>query len=347
MKTTERTWRGPGALLALALALATPAFGAHPDAWITTKAKLALLTTDGVSATDVNVDTIDGKVTLHGKVTSAAEKAAAETSVRKIDGVTGVRNLLQVVSARKEDTVTASDAEVKERVERALAADGPLADVEVQSVNAGVVLLAGRVDTLSAHLGAVSTAADVPGVRRVASEIQSPDRLGDAEIQRDRPTTAAGDRDAGGTVSDLWITSGVKLRLLADSRTPGLDVNVDTTNGTVTLFGVVGTAEAKAAAEEDAKRVSGVKGVVNDLQVVPSAKRATVRQKDEKVEEDVKESLSRRDDLRDDRIDVDVANGVARLTGTVSSETDRLTAAVLARANGASAVRDELRVESQ
>ena len=59
--------------------------GAPTDAWITTKAKLALLTTEGVSVTDVNVDTVQGQVTLHGKVTTQAEKdkaAAADTYIR-------------------------------------------------------------------------------------------------------------------------------------------------------------------------------------------------------------------------------------------------------------------------
>ena len=67
---------GPAAL-AVALAVATPALAGTTDAWGTTKVKMALLTSDGVSSTAVNVDTIDGRVTLHGTVGSAAEKDAA------------------------------------------------------------------------------------------------------------------------------------------------------------------------------------------------------------------------------------------------------------------------------
>src|SRR4029453_8612059 len=47
------------------------------DAWLTTKAKIALLTTEGVKVTSVNVDTVDGTVTLHGKVRTGAEKEKA------------------------------------------------------------------------------------------------------------------------------------------------------------------------------------------------------------------------------------------------------------------------------
>jgi len=224
MRDSIRTWRargvGIGAGVALALVLGTHAVAAQPDAWITTKAKLALLTTDGVSATDVNVDTVDGKVTLHGKVASAAEKSTAENAVKKIEGVAEVRNLLQVVSDRREPAVTASDDELKTRVEKELKADARLKDVSVQSVNAGVVLLAGQVETLTAHLSAVSKAADVPGVRRVASEIKSPDKLGDAEIYRDRPAETA-DSGIGAGARDMWITSGDRDRSRRHRACPG------------------------------------------------------------------------------------------------------------------------------
>ena len=74
---------------------------------------------------------------------------------------------------------------------------------------------------------------------------------------RDRIETGAA--KAGDTVSDAWITSATKLRLLANSETPALDINVDTTDARVTLFGVVPTAAAKAAAEAEAHKVNGVR----------------------------------------------------------------------------------------
>ena len=86
----------------VAVALAAPVVAATPDAWITTKTKLSLLTTEGVSGTAIHVDTILGKVTLHGKVRSAEEKAKAASIAKKIDGVLEVRNLLQVVTPARE-----------------------------------------------------------------------------------------------------------------------------------------------------------------------------------------------------------------------------------------------------
>src|SRR5687767_15044872 len=78
------------------------------DTWITTKAKIALLTADDVSATAVKVDTQKGNVVIHGKVKSEAEKAKAEQVVKSIEGVQTVKNLLQVVAPSQKDAVDAS-----------------------------------------------------------------------------------------------------------------------------------------------------------------------------------------------------------------------------------------------
>jgi len=334
-------------LLALVLgaALAAPAGAAVPDAWITTKTKLTLLTTEGVSGTDINVDTILGKVTLHGKVGSAEEKAKAETLAQKIDGVQGVRNLLQVVTPQHEKAVQVSDDALKQQIDQALQADPSLKSsaISVQSVNQGVVLLAGTAKTLSAHLRAVEVTSGVPGVRRVASEIQSPDTLADAEIWRERtPTAPSAPSGAFDTASDIWITSATKMRLLADSETPALDINVDTWNGVVTLFGIVSSEKSKAAAEADARKVSGVKRVQNELQVVASSKREAVKVRDEEVERAVKEAFKTHEFKE---ISVSVKNGVAQLTGTIPTGERRLEAAVLARSiPGVRSVEDDLRV---
>jgi hyperosmotically inducible protein len=331
----------------LAIALAAPAGAATPDAWITTKTKLSLLTTEGVSGTAIHVDTILGKVTLHGKVRSAEEKAKAESIAKNIDGVLEVRNLLQVVTPQREKAVQLSDDALKLRVEKALQGDSSLKEssISVKSVNKGVVLLSGTAKTLSAHLRAVENAAWVPGVERVASEIKSPDALADAEIWRD-PTPKQTAKESGiwETASDIWITSVTKMTLLTDSRTPALDINVETRAGVVTLFGIVPSQEAKDAAAADARKVSGVKRVVNDLQVMTRAKEAAVKVRDEDIESDVKKAFEKGDFKG---IGVEVKNGVVRLTGTVSTGARRLEAAVLARSiKGVRAVKDELRLET-
>jgi osmotically-inducible protein OsmY len=200
----------------------------------------------------------------------------------------------------------------------------------VQSVNQGAVRLAGTVPTLSAHARAVEVVTHVPGVRHVASKIHSPDILADAEIWREpttrQPREAYGVREAA---SDMWITSETKMRLLADSQTPALDINVDTRTGVVTLFGIVPSQNAKAAAAADTRRVSGVKRVVNDLQVVASPKQAAVKARDEELAHAVRQAFEP-PAFKD--ITVAVKNGVVRLRGTVATGARRLEAAMAARA---------------
>jgi hyperosmotically inducible protein len=166
----------PLALSALLVAGAGSAWSDSPDAWLTTKAKIALLTADDVSVTAVNVDTVDGKVTIHGKVKTADEKVRAEAAVRKVDGVKNVQNLLQVVPESQKEAVKATDQGIEDSVENALKKDPLLSDVNVQSVNKGVVLLSGQTKTLDGKLKAIETTLAVPGVRRVATEIQAPEK---------------------------------------------------------------------------------------------------------------------------------------------------------------------------
>ena len=143
------------------------------DAWLTTKAKIALLTTDGVSASAVNVDTVDGKMTIHGKVGSEAEKAKAEATVRHLDGVTDVKNLLQVVPDSQKKMVDAKDSDVKDRVEASLKAAKTMDGINVASVNKGVVLLSGKTQSLGQKLLVIERVYTVNGVHRVSSEIET------------------------------------------------------------------------------------------------------------------------------------------------------------------------------
>jgi osmotically-inducible protein OsmY len=329
-------------LAAFSLMGAPGAFAAPSDAWITSKAKIALLTNDGISATGVNVDTVDGRVTLHGKVRTEAEKKSAGDVVAKIDGATEVKNLLQVVPAKNEDKVEASDDQITTRVNDAFERDDVLASsgIKVQSVNKGVVLLAGETPSMTTHLRAITTAAGVPGVHRVATEVKGADQIADAELgQNARDRVATNADKAGDTMSDAYITSATKLRLLANSETPALDINVDTTEGRVTLFGMVPTAAAKAAAEAEARKVKGVKSVTNDLQVVAAQKQEAVAAKDADIKTAVEQALERRQAQTGDDVAVEVKGGVVRLTGSVPNESARVTAATTARATkGAKAV---------
>lgn len=66
------------------------------DATITSRVKARLTGDDTVRARDVDVDTLDGVVTLSGRVRTEEESARAEELAREVEGVREVQNLLEV-----------------------------------------------------------------------------------------------------------------------------------------------------------------------------------------------------------------------------------------------------------
>jgi len=149
---------------------------ASDDTWITTKIRIALMTTDGAGRNAVKVDTEHGKVTLHGTVDSQAVKDKAEATARAVGGVTDVRNLLQVVKESRQESVKAADKDVKDAVEKSLKGDKSFEGIKVKSVDNGLVLLDGSTTSLANKLRAIETAYDIPGVRQVASEIETKEK---------------------------------------------------------------------------------------------------------------------------------------------------------------------------
>jgi hyperosmotically inducible protein len=115
----------------------------------------------------------------------------------------------------------------------------------------GVVQLAGFVDSQEQKARASELAKAVAGVQEVRNDL----KVGDA------------DQSVGQTVDDGLITTQVKTKLIADSRTDAYKINVETNGGVVQLSGFVDNDEAKRTAGEIARSVSGVKDVDNDLEI--------------------------------------------------------------------------------
>jgi hypothetical protein len=69
------------------------------DAAITTAVNAKLATDKGLSALKIDVDTVDGRVSLRGTAPDAAARDRATTLARAVDGVVSVDNQL-VVSAK-------------------------------------------------------------------------------------------------------------------------------------------------------------------------------------------------------------------------------------------------------
>ena len=116
----------------------------------------------------------------------------------------------------------------------------------------------------------------------------------------------------------------------------------------MTLFGNVETENDKTAAERSAMKVDGVKSVKNELQVVPDVAAKRVEASDDQVQDAVKKRIEERQALKDDDIDIEVKNGVVRLSGTVDGFGERMTALTVARSTeGVKSVIDDLRIEQK
>jgi hyperosmotically inducible protein len=150
-----------------------------------------------------------------------------------------------------------------------------------------VVTLTGTVDSSAAKERAVTIARTTDGVNNVIDNLtvapgatpttgiddplqdKAADAKDRADAKADSAQKKAGDAmDRGGEVlTDAAITTAVKSKFLADSDVPGMKIDVDTSNGVVTLNGTVPSAAEKRRAVQIAKETDGVKSVKDNLKV--------------------------------------------------------------------------------
>ena len=154
-------------------------------------------------------------------------------------------------------------------------------------------------------------------------------------------------KDAGKTatreVTDSWLTLKTKLALLGDERVSSTNVSVKTVKGVITLHGKVASAAEQKAAEEIALTIEGQKQVVNQLTVVPTARRKAVDREDAQIVTDVKRALKKEASLKKADIDVRAEKGIVTLTGKAPSLETSVRASTVARwVPGVRAVRNEL-----
>ena len=182
-----------GWLTAVAVAATMTTACGQTDPGITTAVKSKLAADDTVKATDINVNTSNGVVTLKGEVSSAAAKTRALELAKATDGVRDVVDAIVVTPAATPTTGATDEAQRK---------------------------------------------------------------AGDAA------------RDTSNVMGDAGITAAIKTKMLADSTVSGLKIDIDTTDGVVTLKGDVASAVEHKRAVEIAKETDGVKSVKDQLKIV-------------------------------------------------------------------------------
>lgn len=160
---------------------------------------------------------------------------------------------------------------------------------------------------------------------------------------------------AGCGETDAGITTAVKARFAADEMVNAYQIDVDTDDGVVTLTGTVDSAAAEAAALRLAGDTAGVTRVVNQMSIESTAgfgeemeemaAAATAATSDAMITAAVKSKLLVDSTVRGLKVDVETADGVVTLSGTVASDGERDRAVEVARTiTGVRDVQDELDV---
>jgi len=116
------------------------------------------------------------------------------------------------------------------------------------------------------------------------------------------------------TRTDADITADVLAELAWDPAVTLADLDVDTSNGYVTLAGTAATFGIKYAAELGAYRIAGVRDVTNDITVNPSA---LGLRSDDAIRTDVLAALTLDTTVPLDRVGVAVDKGIVTLTGSL------------------------------
>lgn len=149
-------------------------------------------------------------------------------------------------------------------------------------------------------------------------------------------------------LNDLWITAVAKARLLRSEEVPGMSIDVDARDGVVTLFGMVPSPSAQAAAELEVVKMDGVHRVENLLEIVPEPHQEATRTHDRALERVLRERLVAQPEIAEPELDVAVCNGIARLRGQVeNADEHRVAVQIVRETDGVRDVVDQLQIDGE
>lgn len=147
------------------IAVDLPFDGKRTDAQIAQAALDALAINVSVPANTVKISVHDGWITLEGQVSTWYQKSVAEDALTHMRGVTGISNLITVVSQ-------ASARDVERKITAALHRRAQLDAKNIRvSVKDGTVTLEGTVDSWSERSEAEYAAWQAPGVGKVVDNL--------------------------------------------------------------------------------------------------------------------------------------------------------------------------------
>jgi osmotically-inducible protein OsmY len=194
------------------------------------------------------------------------------------------------------------------------------AELRVKTVD-GIVTLTGTVSNWATKVAAQEAAHRVAGVHDVANEIQV--KLPDSSAR-----------------SDTEIAKAIRRLLEWDVLLPESRIHSTVSAGWVTLSGDVDYHTQRIDAENTIHRLTGVRGVLNQIEV----KHPKLAQND--VRKSIEQALERRAARDASRVGLEIEDGRVRLTGTVHTWSERAAVVSATRATpGVHAVEDRLLVE--
>lgn len=162
----------------------------------------------------------------------------------------------------------------------------------------GVVTLTGHVSSYAQKFAAERATWRVHGVKAIAQKI-------DVELPGDKK------------ISDDDIARRVLNIFAWDALVPADRIHVKVSGGWVTLTGEVPWNYQREAAEAHVRKLSGLTGVCNDIQVEPHVQPGDVRK-------NIVDALKRHAEVEAERIKVDVdANGTVAIEGRVDDWVER------------------------
>jgi osmotically-inducible protein OsmY len=156
------------------------------------------------------------------------------------------------------------------------------------------------------------------------------------------PARTSEERSFGQVVDDATITATIKSKLLWGKNTEGMETDVDTRKGVVSLHGTAENAASKELAGRMAKNTRGVVSVNNQLRVENLQPVAISTDEDESgdtsekiadawITTKVKSTFMYSSNVESDDITVHTTGGIVTLSGKVSSGAERELATELAQ----------------